>query len=47
MPGTLTSPKTVYLKLYDQGIGINSKDAEKIFERFYSDRNDNDQYWIT
>ena len=29
------------IKIYDQGIGINFEDKDKIFERFYSDRNKN------
>ena len=33
--------KKVIIKVYDQGRGINLKDAEKIFERFYSDRQEN------
>mgnify|MGYP000282807094 CR=1 FL=1 len=31
----------VAIKVYDQGRGVNSKDSEKIFERFYSDRQEN------
>tara|TARA_Y100001936_G_scaffold247173_1_gene292492 strand:- start:1142 stop:2005 length:864 start_codon:yes stop_codon:yes gene_type:complete len=31
----------VSIKFYDQGIGINLQDSEKIFDRFYSDRQDN------
>ena len=31
----------VGIKLYDQGKGIDLKDSEKIFERFYSDRQEN------
>ena len=27
------------IKIYDQGIGINFKDKQKVFERFYTDRN--------
>ena len=29
------------IKIYDQGIGINFEDKDKIFKRFYSDRNKN------
>ena len=31
----------VAIKVYDQGRGVDSKDSEKIFERFYSDRQEN------
>ena len=31
----------VEIKVYDQGMGIDYKDSEKIFERFYSDRQEN------
>ena len=31
----------VEIKVYDQGRGIDLKDSEKIFERFYSDRQEN------
>ena len=30
----------IIIKIYDQGRGINYEDREKIFERFYSDRQD-------
>jgi len=33
--------KLICIKVYDQGRGINLKDSQKIFERFYSDRQDN------
>ena len=33
--------KTISLRFYDQGEGIDLKDSEKIFERFYSDRQEN------
>ena len=33
--------KFISLRFYDQGKGIDSKDSEKIFERFYSDRQNN------
>tara|TARA_B100001250_G_scaffold409874_1_gene435107 strand:- start:309 stop:2003 length:1695 start_codon:yes stop_codon:yes gene_type:complete len=33
--------KFISLKFHDQGKGIDSKDSEKIFERFYSDRYEN------
>ena len=33
--------KFISLKFYDQGEGIDLKDSEKIFERFYSDRQEN------
>ena len=33
--------KTISIKFYDQGKGIDLKDSEKIFDRFYSDREDN------
>jgi two-component system sensor histidine kinase ChvG len=29
------------LRFYDQGKGIDLKDSEKIFDRFYSDRQEN------
>ena len=32
---------TVSFRFYDQGVGIDLKDSEKIFDRFYSDRKDN------
>ena len=31
----------VVIRLYDQGRGVDLKDSEKIFERFYSDRQEN------
>ena len=31
----------VAIKVYDQGKGVDLKDSEKIFERFYSDRQEN------
>ena len=33
--------KFISLRFYDQGKGIDLKDSEKIFERFYSDRKEN------
>jgi len=33
--------KFISIRFYDQGKGIDPKDSEKIFERFYSDRNEN------
>ena len=33
--------KYISLRFHDQGKGIDSKDSEKIFERFYSDRHEN------
>jgi two-component system sensor histidine kinase ChvG len=33
--------KTISFRFYDQGKGINLKDSEKIFDRFYSDRQEN------
>jgi len=33
--------KTISFRFYDQGVGIDLKDSEKIFDRFYSDRKDN------
>jgi len=33
--------KFISLRFYDQGKGVNLKDSEKIFERFYSDRQEN------
>jgi len=33
--------KFISLKFYDQGEGVDLKDSEKIFERFYSDRQEN------
>ena len=33
--------KKISFKFYDQGKGIDLKDSEKIFDRFYSDRQDN------
>ena len=33
--------KTIVFRFYDQGKGINLKDSEKIFDRFYSDRQEN------
>ena len=33
--------KFISLRFYDQGKGIDFKDSEKIFERFYSDRREN------
>ena len=35
--------KEVSIKLYDQGKGINLKDSKKIFDRFYSDREENEK----
>ncbi len=34
----------IIIKIYDQGRGINIEDGEKIFERFYSDREDNNNH---
>ncbi len=33
--------KTISIKFYDQGKGINCQDSKKIFDRFYTDREDN------
>ncbi len=33
--------KTLHIKFYDQGAGIDLNDSDKIFDRFYSDRQDN------
>ena len=33
--------KTISLRFYDQGKGVDIKDSEKIFDRFYSDRQEN------
>jgi len=33
--------KFISIRFYDQGKGIDLKDSEKIFERFYSDRQEN------
>ena len=33
--------KTISFRFYDQGRGIDLKDSEKIFDRFYSDRQEN------
>ncbi len=33
--------KFISIRFYDQGRGIDEKDSEKIFNRFYSDRQDN------
>ena len=33
--------KTITIKIYDQGIGIEKNESEKIFERFYTDRYEN------
>ena len=33
--------KFISLRFYDQGKGVDLKDSEKIFERFYSDRQEN------
>ena len=33
--------KFISLRFYDQGKGVDLKDSEKIFERFYSDRKEN------
>ena len=35
------SGEDISFKFYDQGKGIDLKDSEKIFDRFYSDRQDN------
>jgi len=35
------SEKQISLRFYDQGKGIDLKDSEKIFQRFYSDRQEN------
>ena len=32
---------TIVFRFYDQGKGIDLKDSEKIFDRFYSDRQEN------
>ena len=33
--------KLISLRFYDQGKGVDLKDSEKIFQRFYSDRQEN------
>jgi len=33
--------KTISFRFYDQGKGISFKDSEKVFDRFYSDRQEN------
>ena len=33
--------KKISFRFYDQGKGINFEDSEKIFDRFYTDRQDN------
>ena len=33
--------KTISFRFYDQGDGVDLKDSEKIFDRFYSDRKEN------
>ena len=33
--------KFISLRFYDQGKGVDLKDSEKIFDRFYSDRQEN------
>ncbi len=33
--------KMITIKIYDQGIGIEQSESEKIFERFYTDRYEN------
>ena len=33
--------QTISFRFYDQGKGIDLKDSEKIFDRFYSDRQEN------
>ena len=34
-------PNKIGIKIYDQGRGVDLEDSEKIFHRFYSDRQDN------
>ncbi len=33
--------KMITLKIYDQGMGIEKNDSEKVFDRFYTDRHEN------
>jgi len=33
--------KIVTIKIYDQGMGIEKNDSEKVFDRFYTDRHEN------
>ena len=33
--------KMITIKIYDQGVGIEKNDSEKVFDRFYTDRHEN------
>ena len=33
--------KMITIKIYDQGMGIEKNDSEKVFDRFYTDRHEN------
>lgn len=38
---TKVNKKMITIKIYDQGIGIEKNDSEKVFDRFYTDRHEN------